>query len=1510
MRNLAYVASAALAFMLSVAGCSSGGSSSTDGTTVPAVVLGSSALSGTIATAASSVASGAPALVSAMDVIGVDSDASAQLVVDLNKNKTYGDSGDVKYTSVVGTNGAFEFSGIEVNKVGETKAELTVSKKGFAKVTKVVSLSDGQNISVVAEAGTLPVLTQVVAIDRNVVPAGSYLKLGITQTLTGLSAYSKIMSLSELHAEADSSFGLDDVSTSVIPLDAVPLSVTEITADVQAFDPTSEEDSKYFPGEYRGTGVGGSTEERQLVSAAFDLVSLTDQNGDPLVLDNSVLKSSKLLAQADYGSCLQTKVRYLSSAQVALIEGYGDDDNTTADFEVPMWYYNSKLGMWDYLGVAYYTSATDANNSTGKAFATMCITENWGEYLNLDYDFAIETPKTVCVSATDEENNVITSLSVTSKKDTAYDTRWLNSEGKAALALTAGGVASDYNFSYSGAITGWSSVAIDSGSVTTSTATGCSYDLNLSVENPYSTVMQVTAKKIDGTTGTGYVYAYNNSYGEYFYESKYLDANGMATFKIKPDTAYVIRYATKEVSVNANGSVQAPETADSGRSLSVTVQDANAAPQVYARFNKSEISNVATTAKFSISASDGNGDKVTMTGLKLNGVDLVKDTHYSVVERYTGTSYDYIYAVLDLNKTNATADNNLTVTYSDGKSIGSGSAQLKIVANSAPVINGAYLYSATKGYVYLSGTIDVGTYDIYAYSYDPNGDSITTTFTLDGNVTNNVGVSLSAGAHTIGVSVSDGTLTSAKSYSIFVGNNPPVITSAGAKSYLVDIGASQTTSLYAYVNDKEDGNVVKSVNAVDQNGTKYPLTYNALKGMYVSGTISPQSVGIYTFGITATDSGDTNSTVYRVKVEVIENNQKPIFTTELVSETVNVGTTKELSCVATDPEGTFVTYAWTVNGVAQGTSGTTLSQTFSTTGQVNVSCTATDGDALSSTSSAVYTVVDPTVTGTLTVNTEMPGLTVALHDMATLEPIAGAEKLTDSNGRATFSVTGDRTTFSVSLTSNTVLTSTVITEDIRTMLLSEAMYTCSYSTDANITQLCESIDLCTITETQSLPNWIIDLNPPTDDNNTVLMTADDIDTSNDGFVDNTELYAAVLLMNDKNSDGKITLSEYDNGNKVITTQMLASVPVQEYFVSLSNNKEHYYQDNTQCSNLSLKEFNVTITGLDSNITSYANISGNGYGYGYNVGSSIVAPVNVNSVSSDGTYSFLVQLSTYNGATSFYFIEGTALALQNGVSVALSSFNAGTAVEVVRAQDNNDEFYLQELYKGLAYNTESNLAYSDTGFTMNVFHIPSAQNMINGNSYRSLDGLSLEYGHNNYYGDGVLKTLYNTADYPQFNITVSAVNKTLEFGGTDLTKVNVMSYDRYVSGDMFTLDFAVVSTVITSSIEDINLSRVLPQSVVNSVEDLELELSSSYWSESNIELNEFKDKTEAEIISIFNTFSTDYTVWSSLPSRSMRMYFYDYTTSAVAATSTQDNGTKVLPKQNPFSISFDVSKLWN
>ncbi len=1525
--------SIATATLIGMSACSSsssgGGDDSGTGTTSTTTLNGSAALSGTIATSSSSSAS-ASRISAANNVVTVDEDASAQLIVDENSDGIFGGD-DTLYSASIYSDGSFSFDKVQVATSGTVQAQLTVSKEGYAPVVKVIDLANGQSASIVAEAGSVPVFTEVIAIDRNTTTAGSYLKIGMKHSASGISSYAKIMSLSELNAEADdASFGEDELSTSVIPLDAIPDSVTEVKADMKAFDPTDPQDSQYFPGEYKGEGKGDSATPSRLVSVGFDLVSLRDQNGNPIELDPTAMRASKLRPQAiDWDNCLQTKTRYLGDKQVELIEEMGDDDTSTPEFEIPMWYYNYKTGIWSYLGEAEYTKAADSAN--GRAYATMCITENWGQYLNLDYDFAITQPKNICVKAQDQDANAITNLNLSMRNGTAYTYAYLDANGEANLAMTAGDDITEYQITYYGYYTAWTEIDVNSSSVVANTTDeACDFDLNITLQNPYSTTLVVKPLDINGSVGSDYVYVRNNTYRDYFYEYKKVDANGEAVFNIKPNTDYRVVYRSQSKAINANGAVVAPETADSTRSVSVTLQDQNFAPEVTARFDSRQISDKATSASFSVRANDANGDSISLSSLTLNGTALVEGTHYTVTNRYQGTSYEYIYAVLDLENAEVSAISptalqegtyTLEAVFSDGNTEGSDSATLEVLGNRAPVINGVYLYGR-RGYVNLDDVIPVGDYTIIAYAYDPNGDTVTKTFTLDGNATaSDGGVNLTDGEHTITVNASDGTLSSSRSFTVLVGNHPPVVTYAGADKYIVDIASvNNTLGLFAYVRDQEDGSQVKSVQAVDQNGTVYEFTYNSSRYMWEAST-TPDAVGTYTFNITATDNNDSNSTPYSVSVQTIANNQPPVFTNELVNETVNVNTEKELSCTATDPEGTWVTYDWVVDGTHINVFASTYTFTFDTVGQVSISCTASDQDGESSTTSAIITVTDPTQAGTLVVNTPMPGLTVAVHNSATLEPISGMEKTTDATGSASFAITGDRVSFSVSLTSDTVLDKDTMMDLAKEFLIGEAINACSAQPDTNTT--CSEMDWCAAYEADTVDNWIIDLDPPRDENGTVQATADDIDTNNDGVMDADELLAFMLEFNDTNNDGKMSWAEFqDEGRDTVLTQMYASVPVREYNLAFSVIRDQNFYEPASYARVAsldscsmqneLEDFNLTVRGLTPNSYSYLYVQGSGYGYGSIASADGTAEIKVNvyQAGENGEYSFLVT-HYVDGNYTYSFLEANATALSAGVTLDVADFGDPTIVDVVYSADRSEYLWLNETYNGLYFGTGSQKS-TDTGYLLEVFTMPDAEYLINTEKSLYLEGLGeLNYNTTNYYGDGTLLGQYNIASYPQLNVTLAATTGGFEIGGTDVGRLNLFS--SYMATQTETFDFTlnVVSTQITTSIGDLNISKVLPQTVLGAVDGLSQAALDQNYVIGNIGLSEYKDKTESDLLDLFveNTTTENVYSWYTIPRRSVSIYQYGEGEWGSPVAPQADVESAKVPVIKPFTIGIDVSKAW-
>jgi len=497
------------------------------------------------------------------------------------------DDTDFVYSAPVMSDGSFSFDSVVVDETKPTLAQLTLSKKGYAPVVRTLSLKKDNTLSIYADIAAKPVLTEVIDIsslsqtDR----ANTFVKFGVTAQNGSLSSFSKMMTLSELKAEAVD-LGAGTLSQTTIPLTAFNADVKSITANMQAFDSTKAKDIALFPGKFSGHGYSASTigtqattdtEEVALESAAFDLIDLRDQNGNQIDLNISATPSSKLSATADAASCggLYWQ-RFVTSAQASIIEAWGDDDNdSTNGFQVPIWSNDNSTGSWQFVGEADW----DSNTSS----FSICVDQKWQGYLNCDSPINVGTaPKELCIYVTDQLGNVMNGgLNFRAKQGNSYSKSYLGSDGKVVLDL-ATGTPTDWGISYSGAITGWSSVGIDTSGYTTSTTAGCDYDLNVTVDNPYSAQVYVFAVDDQNVSiPNALVTLRSNDYTDYYYKNLYTNAKGYALFDVKPNVAYTAEYIAGSATVNVNGSVVSPETADSGRYASVRVKDENVAPTVY-----------------------------------------------------------------------------------------------------------------------------------------------------------------------------------------------------------------------------------------------------------------------------------------------------------------------------------------------------------------------------------------------------------------------------------------------------------------------------------------------------------------------------------------------------------------------------------------------------------------------------------------------------------------------------------------------------------------------------------------------------------------------------------------------------------------------------------------------------------------------------------------------------------------------------------------------------------------
>ena len=1492
-----------IAATLLLTACGGGDSGSAATSSTSTVATGTSSVSGSTGTNSSSSGSSSAKAFKATASLTTDGTISATLTVDLNNNGEFGDATDPIFTAPVKSDGSFDFGAVKVNAEGETRAQLLVSKDGYAPVTKIITLKDGQDVSVIADAASTPLLTDVVDITTlrtNGTLASSFLQIGTKNTNGILSSYAKVVSLSDLQASADVPIDADVETITTIPLAALPDDVTSITAQTQSFDPTDEKDAEKFPGDYVGVGEPGKGEQ-QLVSVSFDYMSLTDQNGDPITLDTTKLTAaSKLMPQAiDYTSCLRTSTRHLNSSQLELFKKYGDDDNTTTEFEVPLWYYNRDAGNWQYLGQAEIygadgTTDFDVNSTDTYGYAKMCITENWGTSVNLDYSITPEQPVNVCVEAKDQNGEAVSNLYVYAKKDTAYEGNYLDEEGKAQIALLAGSDPTQYEFAYYGALTGWNKTNINSSTITAGGAEGCNNTLTIDVVNPYSAELRLTVKNSDGTPAVNkYVYVYNSSWGDdYYYKSTTTDTNGLAIFKVKPDTNYGAYYKGTVVDVNINGSTVSPETADNGRIAAVELQEIEVAPSVYLYTYNYNISDSADSMNFYVSAYDENGDTINLTSLTLNGIELQEGTDYSVEYRYSSNNYDYFYAKLNLasatvstiSPASLTAGNySLEATYSDGILQSSDSKRFSVNVNRPPIVSAVYLYNTTEGYFYINDNLHAGTYNIDAYAYDLDSDDVTISYVLDGSTTDGKDVTIHDGEHTLIIQASDGTLDTNRTFDFYVGNHAPQITSFGATNYSVDLSSdNKTIKLFAYATDP-DGDPI-TLQTVDGNITLTPLYSGST--YFESDDISIDTNT--TFNIYAND-GDKNSTVKSVEITTYQANKPPVFTTELSSVNVAIGETVDFICVATDPEGLEVSYEWFVNDEKQSATGTTFSSSF--TQPATITCKVTDADPLepkSVISTATVSVYDPTASGDLVINT-IPGAIVATHNTDTLEPLQAVTA--DIRGIATLNVNGsDHTTFSVSVSPDLTIDKNNVFK-LTLMQMNAYLYGACVVNTIQVPEACSDYNKDTFESLTAIPNNLLDIALANEE-----ISASDIDTDSNGYVDTDENFIYALEKYDTNSDASLTFGEFTYVSEVQST-FFVNVSVDTYDVPLYilNVEPDYYYGSYTWTNTPTT---ITFTNFNANTTIHLN-----------EWTEVVTDEN-----GSATFSSDYFFGSYNDkyAYAFYYLDENnvtkyVLGLEKTAEeVATLSFtptdftlNAKTVTFITN--ENNTSMFINATYKSTDttyYNSALDSAGSDS-YNKNTIIDSSALTYIFGaydGIYNAVTNSEVSRYQWNFYGDGTLKDTYDMQDYPMLDAAISFDGvDTINFSGNELNKVNYGSIYMYLSGtktDGTNFDLRVTFnylTMPTATTLPNNFASILPEVIGSSVD------GNASLNDASVNLIDFR-----EVATGIETTDAD----TSNGYRTVNLWISSNT---AAASSIQNSSKAKFIK--PFTIAVEVKSLY-
>ncbi len=1399
----------------------------------------------------------------------------AILKIDKDDDGKFDGKGDLTLTVNV-ESGAFVFDRIETPEDKLVHGQLIVIMDGYAPFQKAVSLRGGQPFSIDASAALgKPSLKAVVKLGgmSHSARMNTVVQFGIQKSAKGLTAFSRLVSLSKL-ASGEVTDVNGSLSTYQFGLASFDDNVTLLQADMQAFDSTKAEDIEHFPGTFRGYGQSGgksaADDEVGLQSAAFDMLVLTDQNGQKVSL-----KEDKMGASVDLSSCTNVWTRHLTAAQKTVISGWGDYDSSDPGFQVPIWSNDNSESAWKFVGVANYDDA----NSQFK----MCIPDSWGSgYLNCDSPIAFEKPTSVCINAFDQEGLGIAGLSVQGNTASGeYANAYTDSNGHAELGL-ADSNTSRWSFSYRGAITGWSRIQIVGNPVPVNTE-ACDYELNVTgIVSPYTAEIKVTAKDTDNTLVTAaYVSLYSYAYGHFYSSSAITDGNGTATFQVEPNVTYTAHYSYGEAAVNVNGSVVSPETADGGAYADVTVADVNQAPSGHIYLTMPTVNKDLTSSMpVEFWANDANGDSITVSSIEVNGSSVT----LTGVSESSSAGHLSQYGNLDISVLSI-GTHDITIVVTDGSLSRTLVASFEIAGNRAPVIAAPLTVSVDQEVFYdidESGTWLKSRSYIFegANVYDPDGDPVQSTIAVDGNITPYYGITLSDGEHTATVTASDDhNHTVTKDFVFTIGNQPPVITAAGTFSNPINLSLGNMGTVYAYADDP-DGDGVSSVTAssgsisqtLSGSGTYFWLDFNA----------GALGTGSHTITFVATDGAGEHSEDFEVNVTIINQNMPPEFYLPLYNQRINLGDTTSYPEIAIiDPEGDRMTLVCTVDGAAQtlSASATGMADAYQMSisglseGAHPVLCTATDAEGASSTSSATITVVDPSKEVALTVKTGIPNIVVTAHDTAQGFKMVKTGT-TDAQGDVTLMLPAGTTStsFSLAFDPQTIATADQVFKDKKGEVLQEASNHCQWSSDLNISE-CATADWCALlADTDSVPTWVVDAAQlkDKDDNN---ITGASVDSDSNGEISITEFYQATLRVADKDSNGNLTWAELDEDSEVDITAFVG-VPVKTYEFNLTDDHEHeqYFGEGISCSNLPAFDINVTNA---SGYVGSINIYGTGYGYAFaNGANTFTAHATTYRKDSNGKYDYAVHFYDEQGnlAAVDLLLDKTAADLSSARQYDAISLPALTTKDVNITND----VAMVRLSVSARYKGVDGMGHTHTmgNGVSRYFYDNRLRYTINADEWLGTATMEKSYEQHDYYGDGTLRNTYKASDYPMLDIDANVSTGTVVFSGADTGKVTVSKvflrgYMTRASGygldGNYEIEFIRYGDPVSDfNFTDLNVSEIFPATIATRVEDA---MNSSTVEKIKVKAYEYKGKTAEQILGM--KVAGDYAGFYALPRRSFR-----------------------------------------
>ena len=465
---------------------------------------------------------------------------------------------------------------------------------------------------------------------------------------------------------------------------------------------------------------------------------------------------------------------------------------------------------------------------------------------------------------------------------------------------------------------------------------------------------------------------------------------------------------------------------------------------------------------------------------------------------------------------------------------------------------------------------------------------------------------------------------------------------------------------------------------------------------------------------------------------------------------------------------------------------------------------------------------------TLTIKAPFPGITVSLHD-----PDEHFKRLktktTGSDGSASFDVDGDTVTVSVSYSGQIEITPEFVFKRKKQELIYSAQLNCKRG-DINISE-CHSANWCAmIDDNATLPAWVV--NEVFLENSDLNISA--IDPNKDGKVSVDEFYEVAKTIYDKDKNDAITLQELVGGENVyVSSKLFVNIPVMAYGFAIKNKRAARPRFYAECSKGN--QFTLGLTHADGIRDLIIEGSNGRKSWQDDNGSSmsmsaVSMNVDIGHPDTKGKYDYLVVMKRNNIAAKHIeaLLDRTEGDLQDGISYDVSTLEEPSMKEVTVLGGNiwlkkvggvPDPFLdISASYNGIPMNYREVVEWNATKKSVfkQYYNDKLTYSLSGGVGDHKADGnIYMMYRHDNgYYGDGKLKDTYKVSDYPMLDVDVSFEGDGVQFGGGDVEKIDVSSFESRSSfANKTKYRIEVVGTgAIKLDGRDLKPDNILPSSI--------------------------------------------------------------------------------------------------